>query len=317
MSDVRGFAVDVRGRVYVLDAAEQRVYMFDSSGALLKSIGRRGQGPGEFQLANGIAAWRDQLWVYDPGNNRITVFAGQGQLEATYPLRISSHGYSWIGGIDTSGSLFDEQLIRTETGESLALRRTDFRSGAVDTVPWPECGAGLVPRFTFPRGTMRVPYASGRYSQFDPRGFVWCADTRRFAPKRFALRGAAPLDSIVAAFIPALVTSEERRQAEKEAKEFARVAGPVDLDLGQIPRTKPIVQRLDIDVDGWLVALIETERGRSVVECDATGTPIREGLLPSDVVPVPWLPVVRRDERLYVVAADSHDVPWILELRWP
>ena len=41
-------AVDGQGRVYVNDSKESAIRVFDAAGAYLKTIGRAGQGPGEF-----------------------------------------------------------------------------------------------------------------------------------------------------------------------------------------------------------------------------------------------------------------------------
>ena len=45
-----GIAVDRHGVVYVADAADSRLWVFDASGRSVGSIGRRGRGPGEFNL---------------------------------------------------------------------------------------------------------------------------------------------------------------------------------------------------------------------------------------------------------------------------
>ena len=46
---LRGLAVDDEGAIYALDQRKPRVDVFSSSGTFLRSIGRKGQGPGEFQ----------------------------------------------------------------------------------------------------------------------------------------------------------------------------------------------------------------------------------------------------------------------------
>ena len=42
---------DAAGNIYVLDSGADTVFKFDTRGSLLKSFGRQGQGPGEFQSA--------------------------------------------------------------------------------------------------------------------------------------------------------------------------------------------------------------------------------------------------------------------------
>jgi hypothetical protein len=52
---LRGLAVDDQGDIYALDQRKARVDVFSSDGRHLRSIGRQGQGPGEFQAPFAVA----------------------------------------------------------------------------------------------------------------------------------------------------------------------------------------------------------------------------------------------------------------------
>ena len=47
---VRGVAVDKQGNIYVSEMSNYRIQKFDKNGEYLQTIGRQGQGPGEFEL---------------------------------------------------------------------------------------------------------------------------------------------------------------------------------------------------------------------------------------------------------------------------
>jgi hypothetical protein len=49
---IRGMAVDPHGNIYVVDMTNFRVQIFDKKGKYIKTIGRSGQGPGEFEQPN-------------------------------------------------------------------------------------------------------------------------------------------------------------------------------------------------------------------------------------------------------------------------
>lgn len=68
-------ATDSRGFFYVLTFAERdRVLAFDRNGSFTRSLGRSGQGPGEYQNIQHIeVVTGDSLYVYDGGNARLTV----------------------------------------------------------------------------------------------------------------------------------------------------------------------------------------------------------------------------------------------------
>lgn len=53
IGEISGLALDAAGRLYVTDFQEPRVLVFSQAGAHLATIGRKGQGPGEFQAPTG------------------------------------------------------------------------------------------------------------------------------------------------------------------------------------------------------------------------------------------------------------------------
>jgi sugar lactone lactonase YvrE len=86
-SRLTSVTVDPKGaRVYAVDlggvsSEQHRIRVFDAvSGAHLMDIGKRGSGPGEFNLPRDMAIGRDgRLYVVDGGNFRVVVFDNQGR----------------------------------------------------------------------------------------------------------------------------------------------------------------------------------------------------------------------------------------------
>lgn len=74
------------GTVYVLQKGEQEIRMFDSSGRHLRTIGRRGGGPGEFEALQSFGLLRDTLWSIDANLRRVSLFTVMGKLLATIPF---------------------------------------------------------------------------------------------------------------------------------------------------------------------------------------------------------------------------------------
>jgi len=73
-------AVDKDGNIYVLDSANARVQKFGPDGKYLATIGRKGQGPGEFIFPETIGFDEDgNLVVADSAQNRIHVIIGGGK----------------------------------------------------------------------------------------------------------------------------------------------------------------------------------------------------------------------------------------------
>lgn len=69
-----GLEVDGQGRIYVGDGLEFTIRVYDSEGTHLRDIGRRGEGPGEFQRIHALRVAGGNLHVLDYNQRRITVF---------------------------------------------------------------------------------------------------------------------------------------------------------------------------------------------------------------------------------------------------
>lgn len=71
---------DSAGNIYVLDASNAHVQKLDAEGKFLKTIGRRGQGPGEFQSSFSMDHdAEDNLFVFDAMGRKIEVFSSDGR----------------------------------------------------------------------------------------------------------------------------------------------------------------------------------------------------------------------------------------------
>jgi sugar lactone lactonase YvrE len=73
-------AVDKDGAIYILDAGNTRIQKFGPDGKYLATIGRKGQGPGEFILPDCLDIDRDgSLVVGDSAQSRLHVIIGNGK----------------------------------------------------------------------------------------------------------------------------------------------------------------------------------------------------------------------------------------------
>ena len=73
-------ASDKDGNIYILDSGNARIQKFGPDGKYLATIGRKGQGPGEFLMPDAIALDKDgNLVVADSSQTRIQVIIGGGK----------------------------------------------------------------------------------------------------------------------------------------------------------------------------------------------------------------------------------------------
>ncbi len=81
------------GAVIIADAADAHLTLFDSSGRAVSTIGRKGQGPGEF----GVITWMgrcssDSVFAWDLSLQRMTVISVQGAIvnQAKLPAEVTA-----------------------------------------------------------------------------------------------------------------------------------------------------------------------------------------------------------------------------------
>ena len=81
ISDV---AVNSKGDIYVADRKLNEIRKFNKDGKHLSTLGRRGQGPGEFQSIHIVSVnTRDDLIVFDNMLERVSIFSDNGEHKET------------------------------------------------------------------------------------------------------------------------------------------------------------------------------------------------------------------------------------------
>jgi len=82
-------AVDDQGNIFAADMGNFRIQEYDKAGKYLRSIGRKGQGPGEFQYPSMICFDNEgNLWVSDLPTRGLKVFSPDGSYKKSVLLRI-------------------------------------------------------------------------------------------------------------------------------------------------------------------------------------------------------------------------------------
>lgn len=202
-SERAGF--DAAGNLYVLDTSAGQVVVLNSKGQLARTIGRQGEGPGEFNRPVGFAVWRDgHFAVLDLGLTAYQIFTAAGELErvvrigtgqgpaAMFSVRTTTkpdprsktliaQGVS--SAMNRMGSLFREMMGGGEESvehgvDDRGLERLGLDGEVVSTtsvlqgwqVPREEPGGGLSPGD--PMDFSAIAGMIGEQAFFEP-GFHW------------------------------------------------------------------------------------------------------------------------------------------------
>lgn len=318
-SDIRGLATNAQGWIFVLEFSTQDIRVFDAQGRYLKTVGRKGSGPGEFQNANGIARAPDgTFWLNDPANARFTALDREGRYQATLPVPNAGYGFSWIGGVDRDGRIFDQIFLPDPQGYRTALRRFSADRSRSDTVAMPECWdrSRPAPQFYVVKSKnmeahIGVPFIAGPVTAIDPAGYAWCAVSDRYLITRTALGGNAPVAVVRQAAQALPVTREDREKALAPTRK--QFPGAV-LDESRIPKVKPLIELLVVDDRSRLWVKRTTADGHTQFDVfGSDGKPV--AVAQSRLSLERWAPLRIEGDQVYGIIRNEDEVPFVVRLR--
>lgn len=171
-TQVTGLDVGSDGSIYVGDWYQQKVTVLDPAGRVVRTVGRRGSGPGEFRSVRGVQVLPgDSLLVYDPNLARISVFP-PGSSRPAYVTNLAAKlsGQPPFYARRTRANDAYVVLYRPQfmfgTGQTGAVREDAVRVLGLDGTP--QGG----PLLTFPSKSFLVAGTSVMPNPFGREGFV-------------------------------------------------------------------------------------------------------------------------------------------------
>ena len=148
-SSIRAVTVDDNKDIYIVDSKGNHIRVFDKNGDYLKTIGRTGQGPGEFnQISNIQITPENELMVHDRYMRRLTFFSLDGDYLRTvllkgiqaFRVKVNSIGNYLVRTIDFDSATLRAAYELKVYSSDLAFIRTivkdEFRSTKAPLQPW-------------------------------------------------------------------------------------------------------------------------------------------------------------------------------------
>jgi len=329
-ASISGLQADAAGRIYVLDRQTNELRIFDAAGRHVRSVGRAGEGPGEYSAANGLL-WmsEDTLLVVDQRGGRYTILSSEGDYVRSVRRRLGFYAWAFDGGMD-GDRVYEVSTVGQSETPQLALLGTRVRGAEVeggiamteqevetgprfiaDTIMLPSPDGPLYEAFSVrtPRQGMviSVPFSGAPVHYLDGKSGVWYGHGRNPAVYHATVRGDT-LAEILLGTEPVPVSPDEVTEwlAQPSIEQFRTLGGKLDAD--RIPRTKPYFDRITSDAEGnlWLTvpagpqqvlfAILDPE-GRYLGQLKVDG--VRRDAYLSPLV---------RNDRLYFVGRDELDV---------
>lgn len=247
-----GITISRDGQIWIADAQASIIRRFDANGKYLGSVGRNGEGPGEFRNLAGLQQTPDgRIAAWDSRLKRVSFFDDAGEyieavlVPAQYevgsphePFRVGARGELYVLGAtvtppDPAFHLFYLRLRGTEAPDTVRIPAPDPR-GPVRGV-----------RFHLLGGM--YPFSIVTYSALSPAGHLVTGRNDQYA--LHTRTDDARALRIERSYDPVRVQAAERREVERLADHFRR-RNPSTLETSTaIPRHKPPFWNLWVDQD--------------------------------------------------------------------
>ena len=118
--------IDTVGNILILDRGNFRIQKFDKNGKYIQSIGRQGQGPGEFERPSTLYLdSNDNIYVEDSGR-KIHIFDKDGEFKNAITLTEFTRPITGEFGITEEGNLIAMTLSRGERKSDMPMDYDSF-----------------------------------------------------------------------------------------------------------------------------------------------------------------------------------------------
>ena len=244
------------GTIWIADRQASEIRHYSSGGTYLRSFGRRGKGPGEFEYLMDMRPTPDgRVAVWDPGNARLHFFDAAGTLVSDQT-------------VPTAGIVGGRNLTSLEVDESVAYlsnptHGTEDRQRSRHWLKVSATGAILDSIHIARINNEGSQHPIQTVTALSPTGFTVVGRTDRY---QFEWRDQSGRQLQLTRDVePAKYSRAERREAQEQEESFSERNGR---PVRNIPATKPLWSSILFDRDGrlWVERYVE---GVRVEETDA------------------------------------------------
>lgn len=257
LGDISGLAVDRTGNMYIYDSQVPALRQYAPDGTFLRTFGRSGGGPGEYNNSDGgMAVLPDgRIVLRDPGNARFQLYTPDGEAAGEW---------RYVGGfftstplfVDTAGHMYSS-TVRFESGPpwKTFLIRYSLEGEPLDTLPVPDWDYEA-PHITaesrqgenVSRIMNSVPFSPTEDWTFSPLGYFIGGVSTDYSIYLFEPENILRIGRAIQ---PVTVDPAEKANAEAFATQNMRGMAPDWRWNGSpIPDTKPPFTNLIVAQDG-------------------------------------------------------------------
>jgi hypothetical protein len=294
--------VGPNGEIYIFDRQVPALRMYDTAGRYVRTLGRKGRGPGEYEQVSGLAVHGDgRVALWDGTTARMNIYAPTGEFLAGWPFPGGAGFFSSRAVfIDTAGFTYARARIGNPPSDAGGRPRAGFSVAALGLLKWapdgtlvdsleppvpPTESARLMASSKNMMMVNNVPFTPTNTWTWSPLGYAVSASTGLYAITLHRSAGG-PL-RVEREIAPIAVQSEERANQEEVVTASLRRVDPSWRWTGpSIPDTKPFLQSIRVARDGRLWVMV-SQRGERIPDAEMPPPPPAGPLDPASAPPRP------------------------------
>jgi hypothetical protein len=253
---------DKYGYVYICDYRANNIKILNSSGSFIKTIGKEGQGPGEFNRPYDIAVTDERLIIWDMGNRRLDALTKDGEFIKSVPISI------YDGWPQMMRALPNGDIVIAS--EKLSLGQLDKPQDYFIDIYSPDLEkkkriyTQQIRRNKYvireERATnMPIPFSPRVYWDVSPTGDIVIGYSKNYEIELFSIEGEK-ISSFNHAYTPEKITNEDKKRFFASIGSFSggeRKQGADDFIVKntEFPKYKPAFQQIKVDSEGNILVM--------------------------------------------------------------
>jgi hypothetical protein len=286
---------DPEGNIYVVDSGAKNIKKFDKNGKFQKTIGREGQGPGEFGGIYYAAFAKDRLIAWDSGNRRLCAFTPSGEFVHSVNVDYDEGFVRRLRGLPSGEVLIEKEKSFRKDPDKPQICIIDLYSSDlafVRTIYKRELWRKKYVRTKeYGISTLYFPFSADVRWDFTPDGRILIGYSDKYELDVFDLTGKK-VSTFSYAHEPAEVTEKDKKDYF-ESIAFYRMGERLKeipeyvTKYTEFPKHKPIFENILVDSDGniWVILNSENqdENGKMFDAFDPSGKFISRVKIQGDV----------------------------------
>jgi hypothetical protein len=287
-SEIGNVIVDDEGKIYVSDWKESHVKVFDKNGRYIKTIGRMGQGPGEFDKISGMQIiHKRELAIFDGNSRRMSFFS----LEGEFLRSLSTDKIPAITlKVDSKGNLV-ASTHRLENNQAITeLKNYDHNQNYIKTL------------FTSEPAHIFNPFLPFAHWILDENGSMYFSYNKNYEIEIYSPEWVL-IKKIIKDYVPVQITNEEKRKNMKNYPYSENV---------RIPKFHPAFSRFTLDDEyNIFVQTWERTKDGEVPYYDVFDSQGRYIIK----IPLKWPPRIWKGHKLYTIEENEEGLQVVKRYR--